>query len=85
MRGKVSLRVQQLDVLCDTKTKDNVFVQLQVPVPARHADACVGNTHQLGLQTHVLEMAYGPKRAMLLSSLGHHTARSVPLAVLAVS
>jgi hypothetical protein len=31
VRGKVSLRVQQLDVLCDTKTKDNVFVQLQVP------------------------------------------------------
>lgn len=32
VRGKVSLRVQQLDVLCDTKTKDNVFVQLQVSV-----------------------------------------------------
>jgi hypothetical protein len=32
VRGKVSLRVQQLDVLCDTKTKDNVFVQLQVPL-----------------------------------------------------
>lgn len=30
VRGHVSLRVQQLDVLCDTKTKDNVFVQLQV-------------------------------------------------------
>lgn len=32
VRGHVSLRVQQLDVLCDTKTKDNVFVQLQVSV-----------------------------------------------------
>lgn len=30
--GKVSLRVQQLDVQCDTKTKDNVFVQILVSV-----------------------------------------------------
>lgn len=30
--GKLSLRVQQLDVRCETKTKDNVFVRLQVTV-----------------------------------------------------
>ncbi|PHI19973.1 SPFH domain-containing protein [Lewinellaceae bacterium SD302] len=30
--GKLSLRVQQLDVLVETKTKDNVFVKLKVSV-----------------------------------------------------
>jgi hypothetical protein len=40
VRGKVSLRVQQLDVLCDTKTKDNVFVQLQVPLLPRPYFTC---------------------------------------------
>ena len=30
--GRLSLRVQQLDVLCETKTKDNVFVQVGVAV-----------------------------------------------------
>ena len=30
--GRLSLRVQQLDVLCETKTKDNVFVHVGVAV-----------------------------------------------------
>lgn len=30
--GKLSLRVQQLDVICETKTKDNVFVKVVVSV-----------------------------------------------------
>lgn len=30
--GKISLRVQQLDVMVETKTKDNVFVKLKVSV-----------------------------------------------------
>jgi hypothetical protein len=30
--GRLSLRVQQLDVVCETKTKDNVFVHVQVSV-----------------------------------------------------
>lgn len=33
--GKVSLRVQQLNVAIDTKTKDNVIVQIQVSVQYR--------------------------------------------------
>ncbi len=33
--GKVSLKVQQLDVLVETKTKDNVFVKLKVSVQFR--------------------------------------------------
>lgn len=33
--GKVSLRIQQLDVKIDTKTKDNVIVQIQVSVQFR--------------------------------------------------
>lgn len=33
--GRLSLRVQQLDVLCETKTKDNVFVQVAVAVQYR--------------------------------------------------
>lgn len=33
--GKLSLRVQQLDVVCETKTKDNVFVQVAVAVQYR--------------------------------------------------
>jgi hypothetical protein len=33
--GRLSLRVQQLDVLCETKTKDNVFVNVQVSVQLR--------------------------------------------------
>jgi len=35
--GRLSLRVQQLDVLCETKTKDNVFVQVGVAVQYRVA------------------------------------------------
>ena len=30
--GKVSLKIQQLDVMVETKTKDNVFVQLKISV-----------------------------------------------------
>jgi len=33
--GRLSLRVQQLDVRCETKTKDNVFVQVAVAVQYR--------------------------------------------------
>ena len=33
--GKVSLKVQQLDVMVETKTKDNVFVKLKVSVQFR--------------------------------------------------
>lgn len=33
--GRLSLRVQQLDVTCETKTKDNVFIQVQVAVQYR--------------------------------------------------
>ncbi|MEL7118921.1 MAG: SPFH domain-containing protein [Bacteroidota bacterium] len=32
MAGKVNLKIQQLDVLVETKTKDNVFVKLKVSV-----------------------------------------------------
>lgn len=30
--GSLSLRIQQLDVVCETKTKDNVFIQVNVAV-----------------------------------------------------
>ena len=33
--GRLSLRIQQLDVNCETKTKDNVFVQVSVAVQFR--------------------------------------------------
>lgn len=33
--GRLSLRIQQLDVICETKTKDNVFVKVQVAVQYR--------------------------------------------------
>lgn len=33
--GRLSLRIQQLDVICETKTKDNVFVIVQVAVQYR--------------------------------------------------
>lgn len=33
--GRLSLRIQQLDVICETKTKDNVFVQVQCSVQFR--------------------------------------------------
>ena len=33
--GVLSLRIQQLDVVCETKTKDNVFVQVAVSVQYR--------------------------------------------------
>lgn len=33
--GTLSLRIQQLDVYCETKTKDNVFVQVAVAVQYR--------------------------------------------------
>ena len=33
--GRMSLRIQQLDVICETKTKDNVFVQVATAVQYR--------------------------------------------------
>jgi|Transcript_28093 regulator of protease activity HflC (stomatin/prohibitin superfamily) len=33
--GRLSLRIQQLDVVCETKTKDNVFVQVRIAVQYR--------------------------------------------------
>jgi regulator of protease activity HflC (stomatin/prohibitin superfamily) len=33
--GRMSLRIQQLDVVCETKTRDNVFVQVAVAVQYR--------------------------------------------------
>ena len=33
--GRLSLRIQQLDVVCETKTRDNVFVQVAVAVQYR--------------------------------------------------
>lgn len=33
--GRLSLRIQQLDVICETKTRDNVFVQVGVAVQYR--------------------------------------------------
>ena len=33
--GRLSLRIRQLDVICETKTKDNVFVQVGVAVQYR--------------------------------------------------
>jgi regulator of protease activity HflC (stomatin/prohibitin superfamily) len=33
--GRMSLRIQQLDVTCETKTKDNVFVQVGVATQYR--------------------------------------------------
>lgn len=33
--GKLSLRIQQLDVVCETKTKDNVFIHVNVAVQYR--------------------------------------------------
>jgi regulator of protease activity HflC (stomatin/prohibitin superfamily) len=33
--GTLSLRIQQLDVVCETKTKDNVFVQVGIAVQYR--------------------------------------------------
>lgn len=37
--GRLSLRIQQLDVICETKTKDNVFVKIQVAVQYRVLEA----------------------------------------------
>jgi len=33
--GRLSLRIQQLDVVCETKTKDNVFIHIKVSVQYR--------------------------------------------------
>lgn len=33
--GRLSLRIQQLDVVCETKTKDNVFVEVSVAIQYR--------------------------------------------------
>ena len=38
--GKLSLRVQQLDVRVDTKTKDNVFVRIVVSVQYQVRGIC---------------------------------------------
>ncbi|GMI42828.1 hypothetical protein TeGR_g9673 [Tetraparma gracilis] len=35
VEGTMSLRIQQMDVVCETKTKDNVFVQVAVAVQYR--------------------------------------------------
>lgn len=41
LRGRMSLRIQQLDVEVETKTKDNVFVKTQVSVQYRVKDGNV--------------------------------------------
>lgn len=40
--GKLSLRIQQIDVVCETKTKDNVFVRVEVAVQYRVITVSVG-------------------------------------------
>ena len=39
--GRVSLRVQQLDVIVETKTKDDVFVHLKISVQLMQSKCCV--------------------------------------------
>lgn len=33
--GRLSLRIQQLDVMCETKTKDNVFIKVSMVLQSR--------------------------------------------------
>ena len=41
--GTLSLRIQQLNVSCETKTKDNVFVRVEVAVRLTdNTSACCG-------------------------------------------
>src|SRR5690625_7137982 len=40
--GRVNLKVQQLDVLVETKTKDDVFVRLKISVQFRSEERRVG-------------------------------------------
>jgi hypothetical protein len=63
--GSLSLRVQQLDVKCDTKTKDNVFVTLVVSVQYQvQKDA-----GKLGLYHGIRSLA-GPHQTNKLASTG---------------
>ena len=44
--GRVNLRIQQLDVVVETKTKDDVFVRLKISVQFQvRKDAAVSYTH----------------------------------------
>ena len=51
VRAKISLQIRQLDVMVETKTKDNVFVQ--IPVAVQYEVVPVSYTH-LTLPTKLL-------------------------------
>eukprot|EP00246_Nothoceros_aenigmaticus_P009489 TRINITY_DN2502_c0_g2_i1.p1 TRINITY_DN2502_c0_g2~~TRINITY_DN2502_c0_g2_i1.p1 ORF type:complete len:289 (-),score=57.14 TRINITY_DN2502_c0_g2_i1:415-1281(-) len=73
--GYVSLRVQQLDVRCETKTKDNVFVSVVCSVQYRalleHADDAfykLTNPHQQ-IQAYVFDVVRSSVPKMLLDEV----------------
>eukprot|EP00995_Heteronema_vittatum_P011056 NODE_6631_length_443_cov_119.035533_g5059_i0.p1 GENE.NODE_6631_length_443_cov_119.035533_g5059_i0~~NODE_6631_length_443_cov_119.035533_g5059_i0.p1 ORF type:complete len:91 (+),score=20.47 NODE_6631_length_443_cov_119.035533_g5059_i0:24-275(+) len=67
MGGKVSLRVQQIDVDVETKTQDNVFVIFQVSIQYKvleeHDDLIHGNTTG--------SVRHGPTGASLMVPVGY--------------
>ena len=63
IRSHVSLKINQLDIKCDTKTKDNVFVSVNVAVlykvnPAEAVDAYYKLTDHRSQMRYVNIMSY---------------------------
>ncbi|GMN42368.1 hypothetical protein TIFTF001_011584 [Ficus carica] len=84
--GELSLRVKQLDVRCETKTKDNVFVNVVAsiqyrPLPEKAADAFykLSNANSL-IQAYVFDVVRASVPKLELDAVfeqKNHLARSV--------
>lgn len=73
--GKLSLRIQQLDVKVETKTKDNVIVQIQVSVQYRIKDDGIYDAfykledHSQQITAYVLDLVRSETPTMILDDI----------------
>lgn len=73
--GKLSLRIQQLDVKVETKTKDNVIVQIQVSVQFRIKDNGIYDAyykledHAQQITAYVLDLVRSETPTMILDDI----------------
>ena len=73
--GKVSLRIQQLDVKVETKTKDNVIVQIQVSVQFRITEDGIYDAyykledHAQQITAYVLDLVRSETPTMILDDV----------------
>ncbi|KAF2316236.1 hypothetical protein GH714_041577 [Hevea brasiliensis] len=72
--GHLSLRLQQLDVRCETKTKDNVFVNVVASVQYR---ALADKQVMLSTNSAILEPRSKPTFLMAMSAYGYEIVQTL--------